>query len=227
MSVSRKTAREGAGIAGTVSRAPGRAVRRYLPATRRLNLRSASRCAGVSVGLVLSSAPALVDVVPPGPAVPPAPVVVVAPGVFVVPPGVLVVGVLAPGTAAPGVVAAGVVAAPGAGVVGAAGVLAAGVVMVVVAGAEEELESPASLTSAAARTASASAAMTATVAIGPFQLGVAARRVRAAAPQLRHQSCSGLSGVLQSGHASPPATRCGTARCGSPTGTVAAAGKPE
>ena len=82
------------------------------------------------------------------------------------------------------------------------GVTAAGevVTVVVVAGA---VEPPASLTRAAASTPSDSATTTASVATGPFQLGDAARRVRAAAPQRRHHSCSGCSGAPQSGQASP------------------------
>jgi hypothetical protein len=35
-------------------------------------------------------------------------------------------------------------------------------------------------------------------------LGAAARRVRAAAPQRRHHSCSAWSGAPQSGQVSPP-----------------------
>jgi hypothetical protein len=167
--------------------------------------------------------PGLADFVP-GAVVAPGVVVVVAPGVVgVVALGVEVVGVpVALGVeVAPGVVVAGVVPTPGTAVVG---VLAAGVVTVVVARADEELDPPASFTSAAARTASASAATTAIVAIGAFQLGVAASRVRAAAPQRRHQSWSGLSGVPHSGQASPPAIRWGTARCGSTPGAAWPAG---
>jgi hypothetical protein len=163
---------------------------------------------------------ALLDV--PGVTVPvavvPVPVVgVLAPGVAVVgvAPGVAVVAVLAPGVAVVGVVVV-------AGVVGVTGALAAGavvtvVVTVVVAGLADELEPPASFTSAAASTPSASAAMAASVAIGIFQLGVAARRVRAAAPQFRHHSCSGCSGEPHSGQASLPGTRAGTATRDPPT----------
>ncbi len=64
-------------------------------------------------------------------------------------------------------------------------------------------ESPASATSAAASTPSDSSATAATAATGPFQRGAAASRVRAAAPQRRHQSCSGYSGPAHSGQASP------------------------
>ena len=181
---------------------------------RSLILRSASRSAGDSLAIALPPAAGLVErallagVVAGAPPVAPAAPVVLAPSV---------VGVLVAGTLVVGVLVAGadVLVAPAA-LLGAtvlvAGALAAGVVTVVVV-AEEELEPPASLTSAAASTPSAMAATTAIVAIGARQLGVAASRVRAAAPQCRHQSCSGLSGVPQSGHASPPATRWGIARC--------------
>ncbi len=148
-------------------------------------------------------------------AVPPAPRnFVAAPGaVDVLAPGVapldVVVGAVAVVGVVAGVVAAGAVAA------GTTGVVVAGSAIVVVAGAGEELESPASLTSAAASTPSAITAITAMTAIGAFQLGVAASRVRAAAPQRRHQSCSGLSGVPHSGQASVAAGRWGAGRCGS------------
>ena len=51
--------------------------------------------------------------------------------------------------------------------------------------------SPASLMPAAAITPSERAAIRASAAVGPFQFGEAARRVRAAAPQRRHHSCVG------------------------------------
>jgi hypothetical protein len=147
--------------------------------------RCASRCAGVSV----------VTVVEPGA---PGVVVTVAAPCAPATPGVVVVALLGVVAAAPGVVAAmlGVVAA---GAV-AAGALA--VVIVVVTAGLAVLEPPASLTSAAASTPSASTATTAIATIGAFQFGVAASRVRAAAPQRRHQSWSGPSGVAQSGQAS-------------------------
>jgi hypothetical protein len=128
------------------------------------------------------------------------------PGVFVVGLlvafGVLAAGVVAVGVLAPGVPVVGVVVAPGvvvAGVPGAVvaalgvtGVLATGAVLsTVVATVESELEPPLSFTSAAASTPSESAATLASTAIGTLQLGVAARRVRAAAPQFKHHSCSG------------------------------------
>jgi hypothetical protein len=156
------------------------------------------------------------------------PPVLVSPGVVVVaaPLGVVAVGVVL-GTLTPplgvvagplGIVAAGVVGVVAAvlgttaGVVGVTAVLAAGAAtVVVVVGAALDPEPPASLTSAAASTPSASTATTAIAAIGPFQLGVAASRVRAAAPQRRHQSWSGFSGAPHSGHASGPGTRTGGA----------------
>jgi hypothetical protein len=178
-----------------------------LPLIARWILLTASRCFWLSREGDFPVPPGLSDVAPGTDVVPDVVGVVVAPGVVgVVAPGVEVVGV----PPAFGVVAAppgrvlGVVAAPGTAVVG---VAAAGRVTVVVAVAEDDLDPPASFTSAAASTAAARAATTAIVAIGAFQLGVAARRVRAAAPQRRHQSCSGLSGVPHSGHASPPAMR--------------------
>jgi hypothetical protein len=70
-------------------------------------------------------------------------------------------------------------------------------------GARLEPESPASFTSAAASTASASSATAASSTTSTFQRGDAASRVRAAAPQCRHQSWAGSSGLLQSGHKAP------------------------
>ena len=138
--------------------------------------------------------------------------VVVAPVWLPAPGAVVLPGVVAPGTA---VVVVGVVLAPevvvvvrgrvvagGTAVVG--GTIAAGaVVTVVVEGAVVEvLEPPASVTSAAASTPSDSAARAASARTGAFQAGDAARRVRAAAPQRRHHSCSISSGALHSGHIS-------------------------
>ncbi len=115
------------------------------------------------------------------------------------PPGV--VGTVTP---APGGVPAAPVVAGGAVVAVVVGVLVAptGAVTVRVTGAGAGPESPASFTSAAARTASARAATTATATIGAFQPGAAARRVRAAAPQCRHHSWSPASGAPHSGQAS-------------------------
>src|SRR5262249_58567701 len=62
--------------------------------------------------------------------------------------------------------------------------------------------SPASATSAATSAPSASAPTIATTVNGAFQFGAAARRVRAAAPQRRHHSCSGASGAPHSGQPS-------------------------
>jgi hypothetical protein len=152
---------------------------------------SARRCAGVIV----------VADVPPGVVVtlvePAAPVVADAPGVAVAP------GVVVAGAGPVGVAPGAVDVAPGvAGVVAVVGAAAGVVTVVVTGGLVDEPEPPASLTSAAASTPSASTAITATVAAGARQLGVAARRVRAAAPQFRHQSCSGSSGAPHSGHVS-------------------------
>lgn len=73
-------------------------------------------------------------------------------------------------------------------VLGAVVTVTAGIVTVVVAGVGVELEFPASATSEAASTPSARSATTATPMIGAVQRGDAARRVRAAPPQRRHQS---------------------------------------
>jgi hypothetical protein len=112
-----------------------------------------------------------------------------------VPPGVSVPGL----AGAPGVVVAVLVVADGApgsvGVLETVIVLVSGVACVVVE------EPPLSLTSAAARTPNASAAITARATIGALQFAGAARRVRAAAPQLRHHSCWGSSPAPHSGHA--------------------------
>jgi ABC-type dipeptide/oligopeptide/nickel transport system permease subunit len=117
-------------------------------------------------------------------------------GAAVPPAGVPLVEVVAP-AAAGGVVEVGIVAgvvgdAVVGGTVCAGAVVPAAVLLVVVIVAVEGVgggpESPASFTSAAASTPSASATMTQMIAIGVFQFGVAARRVRAAAPQRRHHS---------------------------------------
>jgi hypothetical protein len=78
------------------------------------------------------------------------------------------------------------------------------VLTVTVFGAGVEFE--ASLTSEAARTPSASVATIARAAIGAFRLGGGPRRVRAAAPQLRHHSCSSASNAPHSGQLSLKAT---------------------
>src|SRR5262249_8374020 len=64
------------------------------------------------------------------------------------------------------------------------------------------VEFEASLTSEAAMTPSDSVATIATTAIGAFRLGGSPRRVRAAAPQRRHQSCSSASNAPQTGQLS-------------------------
>src|SRR4029077_19267891 len=120
-----------------------------------------------------------------------------------VPPGVSVVGVPgvtdapgvpgAPGTTAPVVV---VGRAPGVVEVGAMTVLVTGTIALLVV-----FDPPLSLTSAAASTPSASVAITAIATIGAFQFVGAAKRVRAAAPQLTHHSCVGSSGAPHSGQA--------------------------
>jgi hypothetical protein len=133
---------------------------------------------------------------------------------------VLVVGVLAPGGAIVGALAPGVVP------VGVAGALAVGVVVTVVVAGVVEPEPPASLTSAAASTPSAIAATTASTAIGVFQLGVAARRVRAAAPQAMHQSCSACSAAPHSGHVSLAGVRGGAAAPDGLAAPASAGGEP-
>ena len=118
----------------------------------------------------------------------------VVPGVVeLVVPGVVLLGAVLVGVLA-------VVGVVGTVVIGAA---AAGVVTVVVL-AGTGAEPPARLTRAAASAPRASTTTTANAPIGRFQLGAGARRVRAAAPQLRHHDCSGCSGAPHTGHASPP-----------------------
>ena len=81
-----------------------------------------------------------------------------------------------------------------------------------------EPESPASDTREAASTPSDTTATTATAMIGAFQLEDVARRVRAAAPQFRHHSWSGRSGVAHSGQTSAQAR--GRRRRGGGCGTA-------
>lgn len=144
-------------------------------------------------------------------AVLPAPFVVAALGVDA---PVFVLGAVAPPVpgatpaAVVGVVAGAVVAVVGVVVAAAAVVV---VTVVVVAGAEPE--PPARSTSAAAITPSASTTRTANAAIGRFQLGDGARRVRAAEPQRRHQPWSGCRGAPQIGHASPVGAGAGGGAC--------------
>jgi hypothetical protein len=114
------------------------------------------------------------------PGVPPAaavPVIVAVPVVFAP-------DFAAPGTAAPGAVVVGVAA-----VLAGAGTRAAGAVVTVrVTRILVGLELPARSTSAALSTPSESTITATIAAIGMRQFGVAARRVRAAAPQRRHHS---------------------------------------
>ena len=181
--------------------------------------------------------PDVVVPVAPWGAVPPAPEVVVpgfvAPGVVVpgvVVPGVVVPGVVVPGVVVPGVVVPGVVA-PGVVVPGVVPVpAAAGAVIVRVTGGGAGPEPRASLTSAAASTPRSSAAMTIAAATGAFQLGVADRRVCAAAPQCRHQSWSVCRFEPHSGQASAGAAPAGPTELAvenegsAPAGVDAAAG---
>jgi hypothetical protein len=110
------------------------------------------------------------------PGVPPAaavPVIVAVPVVFAP-------DFAAPGTAAPGAVVVGVAAV----LAGAAGAVVTVRVTRILVG----LELPARSTSAALSTPSESTITATIAAIGMRQFGVAARRVRAAAPQRRHHS---------------------------------------
>jgi hypothetical protein len=162
---------------------------------------------------------ALVVVVPVAPGVVVAGVEVVFAAVPVLVPGV-VVGLVVPGVV--GVVLVGAVAVVG--VVGtvAIGAATAGVVtVVVVAGTGDE--PPARLTRAAASTPRASTATTTNAPIGRFQLGAGAKRVRAAAPQLKHHDCSGCSGAPHTGQASPFVAREGVST-GVPPGGAPACG---
>jgi hypothetical protein len=127
-----------------------------------------------------------------------------------------VAGLLAAGVLAAGVLAAGGLAlGAGVGVAVPGEVTDAGPPTMVRVTLVVEEKSPASFTKEAASTASASAATTATAMIGAFQFEDAARRVRAAAPQRRHQSWSGCSGEPQRGQMSTSAP-----------GTVAPADRP-
>ncbi len=132
---------------------------------------------------------------------------------------------------APGAVLVGAVAVEGTDVVVRvfvgvdAGAEAAGPVTVWVIAGGAGPESPASFTSAAASAASASSATSATATTGARQFGVAARRVRAAAPQRRHHSCPGARGEPHNGHSSPLAAvpaGCGAgAEADDPAGVAA------
>jgi hypothetical protein len=115
--------------------------------------------------------------------------------------------VLVPGTVVCGVVALGAVLVCGVVALGAVlvwlGAIPTTVLVTVLALGTLLVEFPARAMSAAAITPSDRATTTASTAIGFFQSGEAARRVRAAAPQRTHHSCSGCSGAPHSGQASP------------------------
>jgi hypothetical protein len=107
----------------------------------------------------------------------------VAGGVAVVTPGPGAgAAVLVPGTVVP---PPGVVVTPG--VVAAGGTVALVVLVVPVAGSSLFV----SATNATMRTMAASAISEPAIASGSFQFGAGASRVRAGAPQFRHQSCCG------------------------------------
>jgi hypothetical protein len=116
------------------------------------------------------------------------PTLVPPPGVA---PGAVAPPAVAPGVAAPGAVVPGAVVVGTAGLPSAGAVAAGAVVRVLVTRVVVESELPARSTSAAVNTPSESATRATIAAIGLLQLGVAARRVRAAAPQRRHHSCWG------------------------------------
>jgi hypothetical protein len=120
-------------------------------------------------------------------------------GAAVVPLGAFALGTLAPGSGVVGMLAGTVGITLGA----AAREVLVTVVTVVTAALAPEPELPARSTSAAPRAPSDSATSTANAMIGAFQFGAAARRVRAAAPQRRHHSCSRCNGVAHKGQASP------------------------
>jgi hypothetical protein len=120
---------------------------------------------------------------------------------------------LAPGTVAPdesvlGTPVAAPAAAPGAelvvGGVDPAGAVTVRVTATVLSGPLE----PVSDTNAAVSAPSESTITAPNAITGGRHRGVAARRVRAAAPQRKHQSCSSPSGVPHSGHRSPDGS-CG------------------
>jgi hypothetical protein len=115
-------------------------------------------------------------------------------GVREVPVGPLVapataLGPVAFGVAAPGLVVLGA-PAPGV-VVSAGGATVAGGVTAIVVAVVVESNPPASFISARASTPIESAPTTAIATIGALQFADVANRVRAAAPQRRHHSCSG------------------------------------
>jgi hypothetical protein len=149
-------------------------------------------------------------VVVPVPVAPGVPVLVVAPAggavvagtPVVAAPGAVVPVVLAP--SAPVVVPAAPAAAPGVVVAPAAGAVTVRVTATVL---PEPLE-PASDTSAAVSAPSESTITVASAITGGRHRGVAASRVRAAAPHRRHHDCSASSGSPHSGQRSPTCS-CG------------------
>jgi hypothetical protein len=153
-------------------------------------------------------------VVEPAPLLLPAGAVVVAPAFGAVVPGTPVVptpaavvpAVLTPGT--PVVAPAGPAAAPGVVVAPAAGAVTVCVTATVPLGPLE----PASDTSAAVRAPSESTITVVSAITGGRHRGVAARRVRAAAPHRKHHSCSDPNGPPHSGQ------RSSTGACGGVAG---------
>jgi hypothetical protein len=126
--------------------------------------------------------------------------VVPAPGAVVVALGAVVVAlgavVPAPGTVLPGALADPGVVTAGAATAGVVTVLVTATVLV------EPSESPASETSAAVNAPRESTITAANAITGARQLGVAASRVRAAAPQRRHHSWSAPKAPPHSGQLS-------------------------
>lgn len=173
----------------------------------------------VALGAVVAEpatplAPAGAVVVPPpvfGAVVPTAPVVLA--------PAAVVPVVLAPGT--PVVVPAAPAAAPGVVVAPAVGAVTVRVTATVPPWPLE----PASDTSAAVSAPSESTTTVASAITGGRHRGVAARRVRAAAPQRRHQSCSAPSGAPHSGQRSS-AGSCGAVPGGGGVATLTRTRRP-
>ncbi len=152
---------------------------------------------GVSVpGVALCGASAPGVVAPRGEVAPGVAPGVSAPGALVLP------GVLVPGASAPGAVVVGVVGALVPGAVGAVAPVAGVVTVLVMVVGGSASDPPASFTKEAASTPNASTITAASPISGPRQLGVEARRVRAAAPQCRHQSWLLPSGEPHNGHSS-------------------------
>lgn len=142
---------------------------------------------------------------------------------------VVCVVLVLPGAGLPGAVAVGVEVLGTVAVVVVWTAAPAGnafVTVVVLAGAAEP-EPPASFTNAAASTPNDSTAATAATSRGALQLGDAARRVRAAAPQRRHHSCSACSGAPHNGHASVGSAREGAGGGADGASAVATLTSPE